>query len=283
MQTSPDTSFFDNAARALPREWYDFRPETGLILGSGWSRTVIARDCVARLPFSAIPGLGASTVQGHAGEVRLLETAGRHAVVFCGRRHFYEGEGWGPVVLPVELMRRLGVRDLLLTNAAGAVNPSLRPGDLLLITDHVNTTGLNPLQGPVRPGWGTRFPDQSEVYSRERVGEIRGYAAALGIEIGEGIYAYTAGPCFETPAEIRAYSIWRADAVGMSTVPEAIVANAIGFRTAAVSCITNMAAGIAKQPLTHSEVMEATAAAAARMGALVEAVLAGSASGAAKP
>lgn len=268
---------FDAAAAALPESWFAFKPESGLVLGSGWGRTVLERECVDRISFSAIPGLGASTVQGHAGEVRLLETNGRRAVVFCGRRHFYEGAGWGPVALPIELMRRLGVRDLTLTNAAGGVNPNLRPGDLLLITDHVNTTGLNPLQGPVMPGWGTRFPDQCEVYSKSRAAEIKGFAAELGIALGEGIYAYTAGPCFETPAEIRAYHIWQADAVGMSTVPEAIVANAIGMRIAAISCITNMAAGITGQPLTHAEVMESTAASAAKMGSLVSAILAGSA------
>ena len=269
----------DRAVAALPASWLDFHPETGLILGSGWSRTVVERPCVDRLPFSAIPGFGASTVLGHAGEIRLIEQNGRRSIVFCGRRHFYEGQGWGPIVIPIEIMRRLGVRDAILTNAAGGVNPELRPGDLLVVTDHVNTTGLNPLQGEVIPGWGPRFPDQSEVYSKTLAWEIKGYAADLGIAIRDGIYAFTSGPCFETPAEIRAYRIWQADAVGMSTVPEAIVANAIGMRTAALSCITNMAAGISKRPLTHSEVMESTEAAAGRMGALISAVLARSAIG----
>lgn len=265
--------FLDAATAAIPGEWFEYRPEIGLILGSGWSRTVIRLPHDAALPFSAFPGLGSSTVQGHAGEVRLLQIGGRRAIAFCGRRHFYEGAGWGPVVLPVEIMRRLGVGRLLLTNAAGAVNPNLRPGDLLLIADHVNTTGLNPLQGPVIPGWGTRFPDQSEVYSRTFAAKIRDMATSLGIPLSEGIYAFTSGPCYETPAEIRAYHIWKADAVGMSTVPEAIVANAIGMETAAISCITNMAAGISTQPLTHAEVMEYTEASADKMGRLVEAIV----------
>lgn len=265
--------FLDAAAAAIPGEWFEYRPEIGLILGSGWSRTVIRLPHDAALPFSAFPGLGSSTVQGHAGEVRLLQIGGHRAIAFCGRRHFYEGAGWGPVVLPVEIMRRLGVGRLLLTNAAGAVNPNLRPGDLLLIADHVNTTGLNPLQGPVIPGWGTRFPDQSEVYSRTFAAKIGDLAKSLGIPLSEGIYAFTSGPCYETPAEIRAYHIWKADAVGMSTVPEAIVANAIGMETAAISCITNMAAGISTQPLTHAEVMEYTEASADKMGRLVEAIV----------
>ena len=271
---TPNTASLDAAAAALPPAWIEFKPEIGLVLGSGWSRAVIGRDFIDRLPYDSIPGLGASTVQGHAGEARLLELGGRKAVAFCGRRHFYEGMGWGPVVLPIELMRRMGVGNVLLTNAAGAVNPSLGPGDLMLITDHVNTTGLNPLQGPVRPGWGPRFPDQSEVYSKSFAAAIRAAAANLGIGLHEGIYAFTSGPCFETPAEVRAYHIWQADAVGMSTVPEAIVANAIGMRIAAVSCITNMASGISAQPLSHAEVMEHTEACAGRMASLVEAIAA---------
>lgn len=268
-----DSRYFDNAANAIPKSWFDFHPATGMILGSGWSRTVVNRECIDSIPFSAIPGFGASTVLGHAGEIRLLETNGRRSIVFCGRRHFYEGEGWGPVVMPIEIMRRLGVKDLVLTNAAGGVNPILSPGDLLVITDHVNTTGMNPLQGPVMPGWGQRFPDQSEVYNKGRIAEIKSLAEKLGIELRDGIYAFTSGPCFETPAEVRAYGIWKADAVGMSTVPEAIVANAIGMRISAFSCITNMAAGMSKKHLSHDEVMESTEAAADKMSALVSALL----------
>lgn len=265
--------YFERAANALPKEWSEFHPTIGVVLGSGWSRAVMEGDYVARMEYDRIPGLGASTVQGHAGEVRLMETGGRRAILFCGRHHYYEGAGWGPVVLPVELMRRLGVKSVLLTNAAGAVNPALRPGNLMLIRDHVNTTGLNPLQGPVLPGWGPRFPDQSEVYSRSFATLVRTVAEKSNIALHEGIYAYTAGPCFETPAEIRAYHIWQADAVGMSTVPEAIVANAAGMSVAAISCITNMAAGISPQPLSHAEVMEITAAASEKMGRLLVGLL----------
>lgn len=266
-------STFQTAAAAIPRDWFDFQPTIGVILGSGWGQALLDAPCEASLPFSAIPGYGASTVQGHAGEVRILRVGEARVIAFCGRRHFYEGVGWGPVVMPVELMRRLGVRRLLLTNAAGAVNPALTPGDLLLIRDHINTTGRNPLQGPVIEGWGTRFPDQSEIYSKDFAAMIQRIAKNNGKPLPEGIYAYTAGPVYETPAEIRAYGIWGVDAVGMSTVPEATVANAIGMKTAALSCITNMAAGIAGQRLTHAEVIEATKAATPRMGALLMEIL----------
>ncbi len=273
MQDLLGKSYFDAAAAALPRSWFEFKPEDGVILGSGWGHALLDEPYADALSYAKIPGYGASTVPGHAGEARILEVAGRRIIAFCGRRHFYEGDGWGPVVMPVELMRRLGVSRVLLTNAAGAVNPALNPGDMLVIRDHVNTTGLNPLQGPVRPGWGVRFPDQSEVYSKRRGDAMQATARKMGIRLPDGIYAFTAGPCFETPAEIRAYGIWGVDAVGMSTVPEAIVANAAGMEVSALSCITNMAAGIAGQRLCHEEVLEATAAAAPRMGRLLLAVL----------
>lgn len=268
-----EKEYFDAAFAAIPASWREFAPTVGVILGSGWGQTLLDKPYAASIPYASIPGYGASTVVGHAGEMRLIDTGRSRVIAFCGRRHFYEGEGWGPVVMPIELMRRLGVRSVLLTNAAGAVNPALNPGDMLVIRDHVNTTGRNPLQGPVFPGWGTRFPDQSEVYSKELGDRMQMVAKRLGIRLPDGIYAFTSGPCFETPAEIRAYGIWGVDAVGMSTVPEAIVANAIGMKVVAMSCITNMAAGIAGQRLCHEEVLEATAAAAPRMGALVAAAM----------
>lgn len=268
-----EKEYFDAAFAAIPASWREFAPTVGVILGSGWGQTLLDKPYADSIPYASIPGYGASTVVGHAGEMRLIDTGRSRVIAFCGRRHFYEGEGWGPVVMPIELMRRLGVRSVLLTNAAGAVNPALNPGDMLVIRDHVNTTGRNPLQGPVFPGWGTRFPDQSEVYSKELGDRMQMVAKRLGIRLPDGIYAFTSGPCFETPAEIRAYGIWGVDAVGMSTVPEAIVANAIGMKIVAMSCITNMAAGIAGQRLCHDEVLEATASAAPRMGALVAAAM----------
>lgn len=268
-----DPAMLDQAERVLPPVFRERPPACGLILGSGWSQALAHREVLARVPYGAIPGLGASTVVGHAGELLLYEQAGKRVAAFCGRRHWYEGAGWTPVALPVDLLRRLGTTRLVLTNAAGGVNPSLGPGDLLMIRDHINTAGLNPLQGPVIPGWGPRFPDQSRVYTPALCGLLLDCAERAGIPLREGIYAFTSGPCFETPAEIRAYAGWGVDAVGMSTVPEALLGSAMGLEVAAVSCITNRAAGIGGQTLTHDEVLEATAAAAPRMRRLIEALV----------
>lgn len=261
------------AFAALPPAFAAARPACGLILGSGWSQALPAGEILAEISYGQIPGLGASTVTGHTGALRLLRWHGLSVVAFCGRRHWYEGEGWTPVVLPVDLMRRLGVRDVLLTNAAGGVNVDLRPGDFLLLQDHINMIGLNPLQGPLQPGWGARFPDQSQIYSRDLRRLLQGAAHDAGIALVEGIYAFTSGPTYETPAEIRAYAAMGADAVGMSTVPEAMVANAAGLRVAALSCITNMAAGISGPHLSHDEVIAETSRVAPQMKALLEAFL----------
>jgi purine-nucleoside phosphorylase len=255
---------------ALPPVFQEAKPTCGLILGSGWSQAFTSEGLLARVGYDRIMGLGPSTVAGHAGELRLVRRHGVTAVAFCGRRHWYEGEGWTPVVIPVELMRRLGVRQLLLTNAAGGINRSLAPGNLLLIRDHINTVGLNPLQGPLIPGWGPRFPDLSRTYDATLSGFLQAAAVESGIPLAEGVYAYTAGPTYETPAEVRAYAAMGADAVGMSTVPEAIVAHAAGLQVAALSCISNMAAGISGPTLGHEEVLAATTRAAPQMATLLD-------------
>jgi purine-nucleoside phosphorylase len=273
MQTFPDPLLFERAAAALPSCFREGETGCGLILGSGWSAALDGGETLARLSYDAIPGLGASTVAGHAGELRLLRWEGMRLAAFCGRRHWYEGSGWTPVVLPVELLRRLGVRRLLLTNAAGGINPSLRPGSLLLIRDHLNMTGLSPLQGPVLPGWGTRFPDQSAVYAPGLAASLRACARRQGVGLAEGTYVFTPGPAYETPAEIRVCASWGADVVGMSTVPEAMVANAMGMRVAALSCVTNMAAGVGEARLSHEEVLAAAREAAPRLRRLLAAIL----------
>ena len=268
-----NTALFDAAAAALPPCYFGQAPDCGLILGSGWSQALQASEPLLRLPFADIPGLGASTVVGHTGELLLFERHGMRIAAFLGRRHWYEGAGWESVVLPVELLRRMGARTLLITNAAGGISPDLKPGDLMVIRDHVNPSGINPLIGPVVPGWGPRFPDQSKIYDAGLIDLLRKAAYDTEASLFEGVYAFTTGPCYETPAEIRAYASMGADAVGMSTVPEAIIANAAGFRVAGLSCITNMAAGISGPHLSHEEVLAQTRKTAPAMSALLDAFL----------
>lgn len=279
MMEKRDGELFDRAAAALPEACFDTPPACGMILGSGWGAALPVKDPVAEVPYAEIPGLGASTVAGHAGRMALFQRHGIRVVAFLGRRHWYEGAGWAPVILPVELMRRLGVKNLLVTNAAGGINPRLRPGSLMVIRDHINTVGINPLIGPQMPGWGVRFPDQSEVYAEELAALLHRAAHDAGAPLAEGVYAYTSGPVFETPAEIRAYAGMGADAVGMSTVPEASLASACGMRVAGLSCITNMAAGISGPHLTHGEVLEQTRRSMPAMAALLDAFLARIAAG----
>lgn len=269
-----NTPLFEDAFRALPPPCTDGEPDCGMILGSGWSQTLSVDPPIAEIAYDQIPGLGASTVVGHAGRFVLFERHGIRVAAFLGRRHWYEGAGWEPVVLPVELLRRLGTRNLLITNAAGGIRPTFKPGDLMLIRDHINSVGLNPLIGPVLPGWGPRFPDQSRVYDPELTNLLREAAHDSGTSLSDGVYVFTSGPEYETPAEIRAYSGMGGDAVGMSTVPEAIVANAAGMRIAALSCITNMAAGISGPHLSHEEVLEQTRVTAPLMSSLLDAFLA---------
>jgi purine-nucleoside phosphorylase len=251
-----DTEIFKLAMQSLPGTVLERVPECGFILGSGWSEVLETDREILRLSYAEIAGLGAGKVRGHAGEMLLFERHNRLICAFMGRRHWYEGCGWEPVVLPVEIMRRMGVTTLLITNASGGINPALTPGQLVIIGDHINTCGINPLIGEVVNGWGVRFPDQSNVYDKNLSALLRRSATMCGATVTDGIYAFTSGPVYETPAEIRAYAGMGADIVGMSTVPEATVAAAAGIRLAALSCVTNMAAGISGPKLSHEEVIE---------------------------
>lgn len=270
-----DVKFFDAAMVALPAECLAAAPDVAVVLGSGWGDALKMDRLIARVPYSAIPGFGAATVAGHAGEFVLYERAGRRVAAFCGRRHWYEGVGWETVVLPVELFRRMGGRRLLLTNAVGGINPALHPGDFVILRDHVNTVGVNPLMGPHNPDWGPRFPDMSEIYAARLRSVLRAVAARRGLRVMEGVYAFTAGPVYETPAEIRAYRNMGADVVGMSTVPEAVFAAAAGLEVAGLSLVTNLAAGISPVPLHHEEVLSATRNAQSVMRGLVDDFIAG--------
>jgi len=236
--------------------WPEAKPQHAMVCGSGWGEVGESFSVLGTIPYGEIPILGASTVEGHAGQLLLAEVAGTEILIFQGRRHFYEGEGWEPVVAPVRIAKSLGVKTLLLTNAAGGINEAFAPGNLMIVTDHINLMPGNPLIGPHDPFLGPRFPDQTQVYDSS----LREKLLAAGEEADsppqQGVYLALSGPAFETPAEIRALGKLGADAVGMSTVPEAMVANAAGLRVAALSCISNLAAGISSQPLSHEEVNE---------------------------
>lgn len=250
----------DEAVSAVKAVWPDAKPALGIILGSGWGDAVAAFPVKAQMPYEKIPNLGKTGVDGHAGKLIRSEVNGRDLLIFQGRRHVYEGAGWTPVVLPVWILKQLGAEAVLLTNASGGIRDDLGPGALMAISDHINMLGGNPLTGPHNPAFGTRFPDQTEVYSST----LRKKLLDVGAD-SEGIYLAAAGPTFETPAEIRAFRSMGADAVGMSTVPEAIFANAMGMQVAGLSCVCNRAAGLGHDELTHEDVARAAAEAMPRM------------------
>lgn len=248
-----------DAAVSFIRSRTSVQPALGIILGSGLGNVVDAIETDVSIPYSEIPGAKASTVVGHQGRMILGRTDGVPVVVMQGRVHFYEGYEMEEVLFLSRVIGRLGIRQLIVTNAAGGINTSLKPGDLMLISDHINFMGVNPLRGPNVEELGVRFPDMSEAYPQSLRDVAREVAQELGILVQEGVYLALSGPTYETPAEIRAFRTLGADAVGMSTVPEVIAMSHMNIPVLGISCITNMAAGILKQKLTHSEVMETTA------------------------
>jgi purine-nucleoside phosphorylase len=267
MNTQINPLTLDSAVEAVQKLWPDARPECGLILGSGWGQAVADLKGL-ELPYSRIPGFGKPGVVGHAGKLLSATVNGTEVFIFQGRRHWYEGEGWTPVILPLYLLHAFGARVVLLTNAAGGIRNDLKPGSLMAIDDHINMLGSNPLIGPHNPGLGTRFPDQSEVYDKP----LREKLLKAGADT-TGVYIATSGPTFETPAEIKQYRSMGADAVGMSTVPEAIIANALDMQVAGLSCICNWAAGISPTKLTHEDVNRVAAEAMPRMKSTITAFL----------
>lgn len=258
------------AADFVRQQWPAARPRAGLMLGSGWDAAADFFHIRASLPYSAIPGLGASTVAGHSGQLHWCEAFGVETFLFQGRRHFYEGAGWAPVALPVYLLQQCGAQLLVLTNAAGGIRADLRAGDLLVLSDHLNLMGGNPLIGPHEPCWGPRFPDLSHVYDRSLGKRLERIFQTLAIPFYSGVYAALTGPTYETPAEVRMLRALGADAVGMSTVPEALLAHAAGLRVAALSCIANAAAGLQAQSLTHEDVIETSRAMMPRLRGVLE-------------
>lgn len=235
------------------------RPTIGMVLGSGLGDYADTLTDVVRIPFSQIPNFPLPTVPGHAGAMVFGKKQGKNVVVLQGRIHFYEGLPQSEITLPIRVLSAIGVEKLILTNAAGGVNKSFSPGDLMLISDHINYSFSNPLIGPNLDDFGPRFPDASDIYTAKLRASIKEASAAAGISLQEGVYMMFSGPSYETPAEIRMARILGADAVGMSTVPEALAAAHCGMETVGISCITNMAAGVLPQKLDHAEVVETAA------------------------
>ena len=262
----PATDYLKNAIG-------DFRPEIGLVLGSGLNFLADERIQPERMiPYSEIPDFPKATALGHKGKV--FGGLGDQAVVCMqGRFHYYEGHPMEDVVKPVRVMAQMGVKTLVLTNAAGGINESFFPGTLMLISDHINLLGTNPLIGENFEEFGPRFPDMTFVYDTGIRDRARESAKGLGIDLKEGVYLATTGPSFETPAEIRAFRNLGADAVGMSTVPEAIAANHAGLRVCGISCISNMAAGMSGERLTHEEVEETANRVKSQFADLIEELL----------
>jgi len=249
------------------------RPVLGLILGSGLGPYADTFERPTVIPFSELPHFPRSTVLGHSGNLVLGETEGVPTAALQGRVHFYEGYSMASVVYPVRLLRALGIQQLIVTNAAGGINAGYRPGDLMLISDHINLMGANPLIGANIDALGLRFPDMSEAYNRAMRDAALRIAEKRAILLHQGIYVGVAGPSYETPAEIRMMRLLGADAVGMSTVPEVIAANHMGIRVLGISCITNMAAGIIPQKLTHEEVMITTERVKAKFTSLLRGIV----------
>lgn len=233
-------------------------PTIGLILGSGLGVLAEEIENPIIIPYDEIPHFPISTVEGHKGQAVIGDLQGKRVIAMQGRFHYYEGHSLEAVTYPIRVMKSIGVKQIIVTNAAGGINPAFKPGDLMIIKDHLNLTAKNPLIGPNEKKFGERFPDMSEAYSKKLIALTKGVAIREKIDVVEGVYAGVSGPSYETPAEIKFLGLIGADAVGMSTVPEVIIAKHSGLEVLGISCISNMAAGISEQSLTHDEVIETT-------------------------
>lgn len=261
------------AAAAIRRRIPNGVPAAAIVLGSGLGGLAKDIEQPVTIPFADIPGFPESGVEGHAGMLIAGHLAGIFVLALAGRFHLYEGHDARVAAFPARVVHAIGARTLIVSNAAGGVNRSFQPGDLMLIRDHINLTFRNPLIGTLEPG-DTRFPDMSEPYDAALLDLARAVAGHQGVALREGVYAALVGPAYETPAEVRMLTLLGADAVGMSTVPEVIVARAVGMRVLGISCVTNLACGLSATPITHAEVLETTARAAERFQVLVKGVVA---------
>jgi purine-nucleoside phosphorylase len=258
-----------DALEAAVRSRSDAVPEIGIVLGSGLGGLADELEEAVAIPFAELPGWPAATAPGHAGRLLLGRLAGRPVVMLQGRFHLYEGNAPGLVVQPVLLFKRLGASLLVLTNAAGGLDPTFGPGTLMVIRDHLNLTGRNPLIGPNADGMGARFPDMTDAWSARLRGRLHAAGAAEGIELAEGVYVGLLGPNYETPAEVRLLAASGGHAVGMSTVMECIAARWAGLEVCGVSLVTNAGAGYTGEPLSHDEVLAAGNAAGPRLARVI--------------
>lgn len=270
-----NTLLFDqaNAAAAYIRARTDLKPAIGIVLGSGLGAFAEGIEDAVIIPFSEIPHFPQSTVPGHSGRLVIGRLDGVPVAVMQGRVHAYEGYSPEEVTFPVRVLGLLGVRMLIVTNAAGGIRLDMKQGDLVLLSDHINFTGRNPVAGPNDERFGPRFFDMTEAYSKRLRRLAATVAERQGFPVAEGVYLSLLGPSFETPAEIRAFRAMGADLVGMSTVQEVIVARQMGIEVLGISCVTNLAAGIQSEPLSHEEVMETGRRVAARFSQLLTALV----------
>lgn len=268
MSTTYSAQSAEKAAAAIRALSGSHATSIGIILGSGLGGLAKSIADAVRIPFAEIPGFPEATVEGHDGAVIVGTLGGRDVAALSGRFHMYEGHPASLAAFPVRVFRALGAQELFVSNAAGGISSRLAVGDLMMICDHLNLMGTNPLVGPLQQG-ETRFPDMTDAYDPGLRRALRTTAEKLGVTLREGVYAGLLGPSYETPAEVKMLRLLGADAVGMSTVPEVIVARALGMRVAGVSCITNAAAGVTGSAVSHAEVLETTARVSAAFESLV--------------
>lgn len=252
-----------------------YSPKIALILGSGLGALADEIKNPIKIKYHEIPAFKQSSIDGHVGQLVIGKLQNKDVIIMQGRIHFYEGYAIQDIVFPIKVLKKLGIEKLVITNAAGAVNDKFEVGSLMLINDHINLMGTNPLIGPNNKELGTRFPDMSEVYDKKLLNLAKKCAEKLKMNINEGVYVANTGPSYETPAEVRMLKVLGADAVGMSTVPEAIVANYSGIKVLGISCLTNYAAGIIDRKLSHEEVIEAGAHVREAFSELVKEILRG--------
>ena len=258
-----------DALEAAVRARTDIVPELAIVLGSGLGGLADELEGPIAIPFAELPGWPAATAPGHLGRLLLGNLAGRNVVLLQGRFHLYEGNAPGLVIQPVLLFKRLGARAVILTNAAGGLDPSFGPGTLMVISDHINLTGMNPLIGANADSIGERFPDVTDAWSRRLRAQLHAAGRAEGVELAEGVYVGLTGPNYETPAEVRLFASMGGHAVGMSTVMECIAARWAGLEVCGISLVTNAGAGYSGEPLTHAEVLAAGAEAGPRFSRLI--------------